>query len=885
MIFVLTVALSVGTIYASDVNVTDSYAAESVDNATIAASDDASEIQATESVVDNDSSNDVLKSEDSSTLSTNIEDNNSLTSDNDGSAVLTTDNDDINVLTSDNKNNVLSSSVSLSKTVTAKDVIKYYKGSTKYTATFLYKNGTALANTNVKIKLNNVVYTKQTDSNGVVSLNINLKPGTYKIVATNPKTGYSLTNNVKILSTIVSSDISKVYADSKKFTATFLKSNGKALANTKVKFKIKGKTYQVKTNSKGEASLSLVSIPKGTYKIISYNIDGLTKTNKVKVVASSKTSLRSYDYIFLTSDENKKVKVKLLDEFGFGVSKKFIIFKINGKRLVGKTSSYGNVRFKLSGLEAGVYKTIIKFPKSGNYKRSVVQHRITIIPTKNPTLTVKSTTKFGYGAKTPFKVALTSGNVPIANKEIKLTVDGHSYTKTTNGKGIVSLPINLKIGTYTISYSSDADSKVNAKSGSTSISVVKRGASTISWKSPTTFYQGIKSCKLLLLDSKKKAISGATVKLTVKSKTYTGKTNSKGYVTINVNFAPGTYKVSYKFNGNNLKLPSSGLKKLTVKKVPKLSIKYVIAGAKTIKSYYAKHGKLPSSVTAGGIKFTMPEFLYIMGGSISGLGSSKNGNAAILYGVKAPKSPTGDKIYSVELYKKDYITVAKNIVNYINHHKQAPRYASSAVGKIIYSELIDGFSRILAFYGNNDKLMPNYCVITYNPGGSPGSQGGTGLNEKNTIANLKIYLKATANCQVGNSKLKSKVNSLISGLSSNEAKAKAIYNYVRDSISYSFYYDTNHGALGTYNYGSGNCVDQAHLLVAMYRTAGLPARYVHGTCTFSSGSTYGHVWAQVLVDGYWNVVDPTSSRNSYGNVVNWNTNSFSFQGTYSELPF
>jgi hypothetical protein len=62
---VLTVALSVGTIYASDVNVTDSYASSSQDDGLITLSDDSSELQATEAVVDNDSSNDVLKSEDS----------------------------------------------------------------------------------------------------------------------------------------------------------------------------------------------------------------------------------------------------------------------------------------------------------------------------------------------------------------------------------------------------------------------------------------------------------------------------------------------------------------------------------------------------------------------------------------------------------------------------------------------------------------------------------------------------------------------------------------------------------------------------------------------------------------------------------------------------
>ena len=116
-------------------------------------------------------------------------------------------------------------------------------------------------------------------------------------------------------------------------------------------------------------------------------------------------------------------------------------------------------------------------------------------------------------------------------------------------------------------------------------------------------------------------------------------------------------------------------------------------------------------------------------------------------------------------------------------------------------------------------------------------------------------------------------------------KATAIYNYVRDSISYSFYYDTKYGAVGTLDAKRGNCVDQAHLVVAMFRTADLPARYVHGTCRFSSGSTYGHVWAQVLVDGKWTVADATSSRNSLGKVANWNTNSFTLKSITSSISF
>lgn len=147
------------------------------------------------------------------------------------------------------------------------------------------------------------------------------------------------------------------------------------------------------------------------------------------------------------------------------------------------------------------------------------------------------------------------------------------------------------------------------------------------------------------------------------------------------------------------------------------------------------------------------------------------------------------------------------------------------------------------------------------------------------------YLAATANCQVNSTKIKLLVDKLTKDLTSEKSKAKAIFNYVRDHISYSFYYDTKYGAVGTLESGNGNCVDHAHLLAAMFRTAGLATKYVHGTCTFSSGSTYGHVWNQVLIDGVWTVADATSSRNSLGTIVNWNTGSYSLHGYYASLPF
>ena len=183
VLMVLIVALSVSTIHASDVNTTDSYAV---------AQDD-TYVSVYNSAVDDDSSNDnILKSDNSDILSTDAESNSLLKSENNA-----------DVLAASN------TTIDKSKTITSKDITKYYKGTAKYSAKFLDMNGKALKNTNVKITLNGKSFTKKTNTNGVASLSIkSLKPGTYKAVTTNPKTGYSLTTTIKVLSTISAKDIS-----------------------------------------------------------------------------------------------------------------------------------------------------------------------------------------------------------------------------------------------------------------------------------------------------------------------------------------------------------------------------------------------------------------------------------------------------------------------------------------------------------------------------------------------------------------------------------------------------------------------------------------------------------------------------------------------------
>ena len=181
------------------------------------------------------------------------------------------------------------------------------------------------------------------------------------------------------------------------------------------------------------------------------------------------------------------------------------------------------------------------------------------------------------------------------------------------------------------------------------------------------------------------------------------------------------------------------------------------------------------------------------------------------------------------------------------------------------------------YYGTN-KVLSNY--VSMKPWQTTSSDP-----DPLIPAALQIYLQPTNNCQSTSPTIKVLAASITSGTSSTYQKGVDLFNWVRNNIGYSFYYNTKYGALGTLSAKTGNCVDTTHLLIALSRAAGIPARYVNGVCQFNSGTWYGHVWAQLYVNGKWYNADAISLNNQFGVINNWNTNSWTLKGIYSELPF
>ncbi len=285
-----------------------------------------------------------------------------------------------------------------------------------------------------------------------------------------------------------------------------------------------------------------------------------------------------------------------------------------------------------------------------------------------------------------------------------------------------------------------------------------------------------------------------------------------------------------------------------------LTSSMIMDAASRVKAFVESNHRLPNYVTVGEMQVTPGEFLYMLAGLISGR-TPERGSFSEASDINLTASGT--------IQKEEYLRIASDVLNYMSSTGNAPSRISSTAGDLSFNVLLYIFSKIVAFQEANGRL-PNYVTVD------------------NSVFSGK-YLAATANCQVGSPEIRALASSITKGLTSALSKATAIFNWVRDNISYSFYYNTRYGALGTLKNRSGNCVDITHLLVALSRAAGIQARYVHAACTFISGNTYGHVWAQLYVNGAWVNADASSNMNSFGVIKNWN--SASIKGYYEELPF
>jgi hypothetical protein len=766
----------------------------------------------------------------------------------------------------------ISRKVKVLSSVIGSDLTKYSGESAKYKATF-WNGNSVLANAKVTFKVNGKTYTKTTDKNGVASLNINLVAGKYKITISNPDTNEQVSHKIvvkKDKTVLKSKSKSYSFVNHKgSFTVVLKSAHNKLLKNKKISFTYNNKTVTSKTNAKGKATITIPVLAKGTYKI-KYKFKGTksyySKSGSAKLVVTNPTTKVSSSVVVMHYHDSANFKVKLTDAHGKALANKKVNIKINGKTTVCKTDSKGIAKISLKNLKPGSYTVKYSHSTKGLKDYSHGSKWVKVLKLVAKVSAKDLTMKQGDNSTYKVVVKDKSGKV-LKGVYVRSTIKGKSYIYKTDSNGVAKLNITMGAGYYSVK-SIVADP--HYKSAPVSKHILVKGTKFVA-KNVYVPEGDSASYSVKLVDERNKPVKSKQVAFTIDDKNFTAVTNSKGIAKVSVGvLSKGTHKIDYGYES------AHGSSKIFV--VSKVTIKDIVEASKNVKSYISKNSKLPSSVKVGDVSFKTADYLYLASKAIVNL---KAGNKKDIP-IKIIKNPSKPKAATNLGYLKDYLSVAKKIVKKAESKGIMPNSVSSKVGTIGYNGIVSAFAKVLTSYGKHNK-MPSYVSVKSFSGS--GSTPAGGLNCKNKIKNLAPYLAASKNCEVNDAKIKKVVSKLTKNCKTEKEKAEKIFKYVRDTLSYSFYYNTKYGAAGTLKAKSGNCVDHAHLTVAMFRAAGLATRYVHAKCTFRSGHTYGHVWAQVLIGNTWTVADTTSSRNSLGKVGNWNTHTYKLESYSSSISF
>ena len=101
--------------------------------------------------------------------------------------------------------------------------------------------------------------------------------------------------------------------------------------------------------------------------------------------------------------------------------------------------------------------------------------------------------------------------------------------------------------------------------------------------------------------------------------------------------------------------------------------------------------------------------------------------------------------------------------------------------------------------------------------------------------------------------------------------AEAVYTWVETNVEYEYpsYYESKYYASQTAKLKRGNCCDQARLIIALCRAAGIPrhaTEYYHSECVeLRNGKIVGHVWPVITLEDDEKIVcDTTCCGGSFG---------------------
>uniref|UniRef100_UPI00386F86FB hypothetical protein n=1 Tax=Methanobrevibacter sp. TaxID=66852 RepID=UPI00386F86FB len=368
--------------------------------------------------------------------------------------------------------------------ISVEDTTVTYKANDNYTITVTDANGNPVSGITVSVDNGAKVLRYRTGADGVANVPVTLKPGNYTFdVSFAGNNLYKASNSSskvvvdKANVIIDAADLVVTYKDGSPFEATLTDVNGVAISGVTVKFDfmlngVVKKSVRYHTDANGVASAP-ISIKPGDYEcVVSFagnSIYAAANVTKTLTINKAPANLEASNTEITYKDGN--LTARLTDVDGNAISGATISFTQGTSTYRYHTDSNGVATAPIN-LKPGEYNYTISF--AGNSMNGPVNTTAVVKVNKIDVVLTAQDIEMTFKDGTNYTAKLTDANGnPIAGVVVKVNRTGNTYKYKTDSEGMISVPLNFKVGTYDfVAFIEDSDI-YNPTSVATTVTITK----------------------------------------------------------------------------------------------------------------------------------------------------------------------------------------------------------------------------------------------------------------------------------------------------------------------------------------------------------------------------------------------------------------------------
>ena len=416
------------------------------------------------------------------------------------------------------------------------------KGSTiKVSGKLQYNNGEGVKGEKITIKVNDKTYTATTGGYGYFTVNHTITSyddlnvtftyaGSSKYLSSKNSTIYTVKKPTNLFMYTRSGDTK---GNTIKVSGKLQYNNGEGVKGEKITIKVNNKTYTTTTGGYGYFTVN--------HTITSYDDLNVTFTYKgsSKYISSKNSTIYTvkkptnlYMYTIYNTNVGKTIKISgKLQYNGEGVKGETVTIDVDGKKYTATTGGYGY--FTINYTVDSYKNHTVTFTYKGDKNYLASTNTTTFVVKQDTNIYMYPRTSAKYGSTIKVSGKLLSNGEGVKGQNIKITINGKSYTAKTVGYGYFTINYTIdSMDKQKVTFKYPGNSLYESSSNSSTFTVEKQDVKVI--------YDGLDGTKEgakikvngTLQDKSANVIANSKLNVTINGKKYSVKTDANGMFSV-----------------------------------------------------------------------------------------------------------------------------------------------------------------------------------------------------------------------------------------------------------------------------------------------------------------------------------------------------------------